>query len=156
MMELLTIVEDSAFAIWLRESTSLFAYPLVLALHTVGLAVLVGANAAFDLRILGYGRGIPLERIESFFPAMWFGFWLNLVTGIMLFATVATTKGVAPVFLLKLGLVAIGVAAVFLSRRSVYRTPAAPIITIPARAWAVVSLVVWAAAITTGRLMAYL
>jgi hypothetical protein len=156
MMDLLTAIENSGFAIWLRESTSLWAYPLVLALHTVGLAALVGVNAAFDLRVLGYARGIPLARIEGMFPVMWVGFWLNAITGVMLFSTVATTKGVAPVFLFKLGLVAAGVIAVIVSRRSIYARDRAPMITTPARAWAVVSLVVWAAAITTGRFMAYL
>ena len=51
MMELLTVLEDSAFSTWLRESTSLWAYPTILTLHTVGLAVLVGLNATVDLRV---------------------------------------------------------------------------------------------------------
>ena len=156
MMDLLTALEKSAFSIWLRESTSLWAYPLVLTLHTVGLAMLVGINAAFDLRVLGFASGVPLGRIEPFFRAMWVGFWINLVTGAMIFATVATTKGTAPVFMIKLGLVVLGVTAVLLLRRIVYRDHSAPRITTSARTWAVVSLVVWTAAIVTGRLMAYL
>jgi len=155
MMELLTVLEDSAFSTWLRESTSLWAYPTILTLHTVGLAVLVGVNAAVDLRVLGWGRGIPIERLEPFFPAMWAGFWVNAITGAMLFATVATTKGTAPVFLIKLGLVALGVTAVVGLRRSVFRETG-PLITRPARSWALASLVIWVSAIVTGRLMAYL
>lgn len=156
MMDLLTALEESGFATWLRESTSLWAYPLVLTLHTVGLAALVGLNATFDLRVLGYGHTIPLARIESLFRVMWAGFWLNLVTGLMLFATVATTKGVAPVFIVKLGLVAAGVVAVVVLRRLIYGQDAPPMVTRPARIWATVSLIVWAAAIMTGRFMAYL
>lgn len=156
MMELLTALEGSAFSIWLRESTSLWAYPTILTLHTVGLALLVGINAAYDLRVLGFANGVPLDRIASFFRVMWIGFWINLMTGAMLFATVATTKGTATVFLIKLGLVAVGVATVMLLRRAVYRGPAAPQITASAKTWAVVSLAVWTAAIVTGRLMAYL
>ena len=49
MMEYLAALEGSAFSTWLRESTSIWAYPTVLTLHTVGLAVLVGANWALDL-----------------------------------------------------------------------------------------------------------
>ena len=156
MMDLLTALEDSAFSTFLRESTSLWAYPTILTLHTVGLAMLVGINTAFDLRVLGFADAVPLARIESLFRAMWVGFWLNLITGAMLFATVATTKGTATVFMIKLGLVALGVAAVLLLRRSVYHRDAAPQITRSARTWAVVSLAVWTAAIVTGRLMAYL
>lgn len=156
MMDLLTTLEGSAFSTWLRESTSLWAYPTILTLHTLGLAMLVGINAAFDLRVLGFADGVPLARIEPFFKAMWVGFWINLVTGAMIFATVATTKGTAPVFMIKLSLVVLGVIAVLLLRRTVYGGAAAPRITASARAWAVVSLVVWTAAIVTGRLMAYL
>ena len=156
MMELLTVLEDSAFSTWLRESTSLWAYPTILTLHTVGLAVLVGLNATVDLRVLGWARAIPIERLEAFFPAMWIGFWVNAVTGAMLFATVATTKGTATVFLIKLGLVAVGVTALLGLRRSMFREAAAPMITRAARSWAVASLAVWVAAIVTGRLMAYL
>jgi hypothetical protein len=156
MMELLAALEDSAFSMWLRESTSLWAYPTILTLHTVGLAMLVGINAAFDLRVLGFANGVPLDRIAPFFRAMWVGFWINLITGAMLFATVATTKGTATIFMIKLGLVVLGVSAVLLLRRSVYRGSAEPQITASARTWAVVSLVVWTAAIVTGRLMAYL
>ena len=154
-MDLLTALEDSAFSTFLRESTSIWAYPTILTLHTVGLAILVGTNAAFDLRVLGFADGVPLARIQPFFRAMWAGFWINAVTGAMLFATVATTKGTATVFMLKLGLVVLGVAAVLFLRRSVYggRTPR---ITAGARRWAIVSLAIWTAAIITGRLMAYL
>jgi len=41
-------------------------------------------------------------------------------------------------------------------RRSVYHATPVPQITRSARTWAVVSLIVWTAAIATGRLMAYL
>lgn len=99
MMELLAALEDSAFAIWLREATTIWAYPTVLTLHTAGLAVLVGANAAVDLRFLGFGRQIALAHMERFFPAMWLGFWLNAITGVMLFTTDPITKGTTILFM---------------------------------------------------------
>ena len=47
-----TWIEMSALSIWLRESPSLWAFPFVLILHTVGLAFLVGAaNVALDVRV---------------------------------------------------------------------------------------------------------
>ena len=156
-MELLTALEASAFSTWLRESTSLWAYPTVLMLHTVGLALLVGLNAAFDLRLLGVGRGIPLEAIERWFPVMWLGFWLNAITGAMLFATDPVVKGTTTLFLSKLVIVLAGVVLIVLLRRAVYgrRPGAVPAVTGAARAYAVLSLLVWAAAIATGRFMAY-
>lgn len=156
-MELLAALEESAFATFLRESTSVWAYPTVLMLHTVGLALLVGLNAAFDVRLLGFGRGIPLEPLERWFPVMWIGFWLNAVTGAMLFATDPIGKGTTTIFLVKLAIVLAGVVLIVLLRRDVYGRGRgrAPAVTGAARAYALLSLLVWIAAIATGRFMAY-
>ncbi len=157
MMELLAALEDSAFAIWVRESPTVWAYPTVLTLHAVGLAVLVGANAAVDLRLLGFGRQIALADMERFFPAMWIGFWINAISGAMLFTVDPTTKGVANIFMIKLALIAAGVMLIVLIRRTVYgRGPEAATATSAAKAFAALSLFVWAAAIAAGRLQAYI
>ena len=60
-MELLASLENSGFGIWLRESPSIWAYPTVLTLHTLGLGVLVwsplnggwltGTQAAQGIRV---------------------------------------------------------------------------------------------------------
>lgn len=157
MIELLTALESSAFSTWLRESTSVWGYPTVLTLHTVGLAMLVGINSWLDLRLLGFGQGIPLEAIEKWFPVMWIGFWLNTVTGAMLFATDPITKGLTLIFMSKLVLVGAGVALIVLLRRAVYgsRVELVPTVTSMAKTYAVLSLIVWVAAIATGRFMAY-
>ena len=155
-MSFLTTLESTSFAAWLRESNTIWAYPTVLTLHTVGLALLVGASAALDLRLLGFAPGIPVAALSKSFRVMWFGFWLNLVTGLMLFAADASTKGATRLFVFKLGLVAVGVASVLLIERVVFGgDPERAVARWPARALAVVSLVVWGAAITAGRFMAY-
>jgi hypothetical protein len=64
-MSFLTTLESTSFAAWLRESNTIWAYPTVLTLHTVGLALLVGASAALDLRLLGSRRVFPLPRCRS-------------------------------------------------------------------------------------------
>jgi len=157
MIELLTAVEASALATFLRESTSVWAYPTVLMLHTVGLALLVGLNAAFDLRLLGIGRGVPLEALETWFPVMWVGFWLNAVTGVLLFVTDPIRLGTTAVFLSKLAVVVAGVWLIVVLRRTVYGRHGGgrPAVPRAARVYALLSLLVWTAAIVTGRLMAY-
>ena len=45
----------------------LAAFPIILILHTVGLAFLVGANVALDARMLGVARGVPLSAMLPFF-----------------------------------------------------------------------------------------
>ena len=60
-----TWIETTALSTMLRESPSLWAFPFVLILHTVGLAFLVGANVALDVRVLGLARGVPLRTLRS-------------------------------------------------------------------------------------------
>lgn len=155
MMDVLTTLEGSAFSTWLRESSTVWAYPTVLTLHTVGLAVLVGASWALDLRVLGFVEGIPLSALQKTFPAMWIGFWVNAISGVMLFAADATTKGTTTLFLSKLGLIVIGVLTIFLIKRTVYGRGELARIGLSAKALAVTSLLVWIAAIAAGRWMAY-
>jgi hypothetical protein len=157
MTELLTSLQASAFSTWVREAPTVWAYPTILTLHTIGLGVLVGLNAAVDLRMLGVGTNIPLAPLERFFPAMWLGFWVNAVTGFMLFAADPITKGTTVLFLVKLGLVVAGVVLLVVLRRAVYgRRPMGALVVTPfAKSCAALSLFVWVTATAAGRMMAY-
>jgi hypothetical protein len=155
-MDLLMTLESSGFSTWLRESNSIWGYPMVLTLHTVGLALLVGANTVLDLRLLGFAQRLPLEELTRAFRIMWIGFWINAVTGAALFAADATTRGTSRLFISKLFLVAFGVLVIIAIRRQVFgATPDQPRIGVTAKVLAATSLAVWVAAITAGRLMAY-
>ena len=156
MQDLFSNLESSGFATWLRESNTIWAYPMVLTLHTVGLALLVGANATLDLRLLGFGRSIPMPVMEQSFRVMWVGFWINAASGALLFAADATTKGSTRLFVMKLSLVALGVVVIMATRRVAFGKDAGPDVSGLAKGLAVLSLVVWVTAITAGRLMAYL
>ena len=155
MTEMLASLEASSFSTWLRESPSIWAYPAVLTLHTVGLGVLVGANWMVDLRVLGFARAIPLGFLSRAFPIMWGGFWVNAVTGVLLFVA-DPTKGMKPIFAWKLAIIAVGVALVLLLKRKVYgRGAEMDGASFGVKTMAAVSLVIWIAAIGTGRWMAY-
>lgn len=157
MMELLTSLEQSGFATWFRESPSVWAYPTILTLHTLGLGVLVGGSAVLDLRLLGFAPAIPLPPLERLFPAMWIGFWVNALSGAVLFTGDATGKGTTRLFMAKLAIVAAGVLVLVALRRTVYgRRAEVAAVTTTSRALAAVSLVLWFLAIVTGRYMAYL
>jgi hypothetical protein len=156
MMELLASLEATGLATWLRESSSLWAYPTVLTLHTVGLAVLVGPSWALDLRLLGLAPAVPLRALERMFPVMWAGFWINGISGLLLFTADATTKGATLLFATKLVLIAIAVVNIVAIRRVVYRHGMEPTAGPAARVLAVSSIVLWIAAIGTGRWMAYI
>ena len=153
---MLSALDQSAFSTWLLSSNSIWAYPTVLTLHTFGMMVLVGAALMVDLRLLGFGRGIPIASLERMFRVMWGAFWLNLVTGTMLFIADATKRATQPLFLIKLLLVASGIATLVLIRRRVFDGTKEPmVISVAAKRLALTSLLVWCAAITAGRLLAY-
>jgi hypothetical protein len=158
MTDLLVSLEESGLSTWLRESDSLWALPTILTLHTLGLAVLVGSSWAFDLRVLGIGRTIPLAPYRTMFTVMWAGFWINFVTGMLLFAADAARKAVSTLFLTKMLFVIVGVVMLVLIRKHVYGTDgqAPEPVNSTAKVLAVVSMTAWAAAISAGRLLAYL
>jgi len=155
MMELLASLEGSGFGTWLRESGSIWAYPAVLTAHTLGMGVLVGPSAVLDLRLVGFAPRIPLEPLRGLFPIMWVGFWLNAITGVALFVADATTKGTTAVFMAKLGIIAVSVVVLYDIKRRVFGSRAPGFVTPHARVLAAASLVLWLAAIVTGRYMAY-
>jgi hypothetical protein len=157
MLELFGSLENMPFSTWLRESSSVWAYPTILTLHTLGLAVLVGANWMVDLRVLGVARNIPLSVMAKAFPIMWIGFWINAVSGAMLFAADATSKGATTLFASKLVLIAVGVVLMLRLKRRIYgREREGAATSGGARLLAGLSLAVWVAAIAAGRFMAYI
>src|ERR687887_93881 len=90
MMDILRTLEQSSFSQWVTGSSSIFAFPTILLLHTIGMGVVVGINAGIDLRILGLAPALPLAPMERFFPLFWVGFWVNATTGTILLIADAT------------------------------------------------------------------
>jgi hypothetical protein len=155
MMDFFIWLEGTALSTWVREADTVWAYPTVLTMHTFGLALLVGASGLFALRLLGVASRMPLHALRPLFMVMWAGFWLNAVTGSLLFMADASRRAFSVLFLTKLLFVAIGVVSIVLVRRDVFATGPEPVISSKARMLALVSLAVWVVAITTGRLLAY-
>jgi hypothetical protein len=90
-------------------------------------------------------------------PLIWIGFWINLVTGTVLFAIDAPAKLVNPAFPIKLALIAAGMVLVKVAQRDLLRhdRDASASVDTRDRILAGLSLAVWAGAVTAGRLMAY-
>lgn len=136
-------LEATALSTWVRESTSVFAFPSILSLHAVGMGLVAGLNAVIALRILGIAPQVPFVEMKRFVPVMWFGFWLNAVSGVLLLAAYPTKALTNPVFYLKLTLIGLAVTS------AVRALPNA------SKLWAALSLAGWVGAITAGRLLAY-
>ena len=150
-------VEQSPLSIWVVESPSMLAFPGVLVLHALGMAFLVGGNIALDLRMLGFGWRIPVPSMERFFPVMWFGFWVNAISGILLLIAYPTKALTNPVFYLKLTLILLAMVNMRWLQVRILRNPAMETGSISgkARLLAGISIAMWAGAVTAGRLLAY-
>ena len=109
-------------------------------------------NGALDLRLLGVAPNIPPAAFTRFLPVMWFGLCLNVVTGLLLLIAYPTKALTNPVFYLKLALIGAGL---LILREIIRRIRGDSVISRATKVMAVVSLVVWAATIATGRLLAY-
>jgi hypothetical protein len=156
-MGVLIWLESSPLAVWVLESPSVWAQPTVLTLHTMGMAVLVGASWVLDLRLLGISRNVPLSAFRWVFHAVMVGLIVNLVTGFLLFAQRATTWGTSIPFLIKMCLVIASVATLLPIRSHVSRSDAEQReVSGSARLLALASILAWSGAVTAGRLLAYL
>ncbi len=156
MHDWLAGIEQTGLATWVREAPTLWAYPTVLFLHTVGLGFLVGLNVTIDLRLLGVAAALPLAPMRRWFPVMWAGFWVNAGSGLLLLAADATTKLLNPVFGIKMLFVCAGVLNMWYFKRPLVERVAGGQVVRHARLAAVASLLIWIGATTAGRLMGYL
>ena len=156
MMDLFTWLEGSSLSIWVREAPTIWAFATIITLHTFGMGVLVGACAVLDLRILGIAPTIPLGPLRTLYKVMWAGFWLNLVTGTLLFCADATSRGTQWLFFVKMFFVIAGVITTIQIRKHLYGGDTEPTeASATVRGLAVASLVAWVLATTSGRLLAY-
>ena len=158
MRGLLVWLEGTAVATAMREWTWL--YPLVETLHILSFVVLVGAAAMFDLRLLGASPGLSVKLMaRHLLPWARAGLACAVPTGLLLFATDATTLATNPALGAKLTALVLAIVNAQAFHRRTYKGVAAwdhEAATPPAaKLAAVASLVLWAAVVALGRLIAY-
>ena len=152
-------LETTALAIWVGES--LWGYPIMLGMHAIGLAIVVGIFVMLDLRMLRVIRGVSFHAFLSLYRLAWIGLIFNTISGSALFTSQATTFVESVPFLIKISSVVAGViVGIFIQRRLKLRVAdwdnADTNIESSATALAALSLVCWIGAIFAGRLIAYL
>jgi hypothetical protein len=155
-----------AFLEWLQSTElglfvaeTLWAYPLFETLHTFGMAMLVGSLGLVNLRVLGFKRELPIIGTLDLLPLAWFGFTINLISGLALFSSDAVYFWSSITFRVKLTLILLGGINAFVLGQSTFREVRAGS-TVEAgtgvRLIAASSLLFWFGAIAAGRLVAYL
>lgn len=149
-------LDGTALAQWLRAS--LWAYPLVNTAHLLGISLLLGAIAAFDLRLLGWRRCVAVTDLARvLLPMARAGFALAVIMGALLFVARAADYVHHPVFQLKLALLALALLNVAWLHRSAWWREHLATGRRDARVTvaAVVSLCAWLGVLLAGRMIGY-
>lgn len=151
-------LESTALADWV--GASIWGYPIMLTIHAVGLAIVVGLMAIMCFRFLGVMKGVPVGAVKSIFPFAWFGFAINTVSGSALFTLQASWYVTNVPFLLKIAGIVIGVVMMVLIQKEFKNAGDSLDNAVDApkklKVLAVISLVGWSVAMICGRFIAYL
>ncbi len=156
MMELLAGIERSALGVFVRESPSLLAFPFILYLHTLGLAMLAGVNVGLAVWLLAR-KTVPSFDLTGVYRVMWLGFGVNALSGLVLLAAYPAKALTNWVFFVKMVLVAAALWALQRTKDELAAAngTAAREVSARARQLAWLALLFWAGTIFAGRLLAY-
>lgn len=148
-------LEASQLAVFIRQSPLLF--PVIEIVHIVGFIFLVGSAFMFDLRLLGVSRHLAIKDVAGYvLPWSRRSLLLVIPSGVLLFIAQATALGTNTVFGCKLILLvaAFANAAIF-HRHTLPRCERSASTPGVAKAAAILSLLLWTAVVTCGRMIAY-
>jgi len=148
-MSIVTVIDQSALADFVRNT--IWVYPLMLTLHAIGLAFAAGVSVAMDLRVLGVASALPLPAMRRLQPLFYVALAVNAISGVGLVLNNPAKWLVDPLFYAKLTLLLLAL----IDTQVLVRRVCAAAAMANGRALAVGSLVLWAGAITAGRLLAY-
>lgn len=91
---------------WITDSN--WGFPIMLVLHSWGMAAVIGILVILDLRILGLAPTIPLSSFRPMMGIAWAGFFINLASGVLMFMADANRLIVNWSFLAKMSCVVLG------------------------------------------------
>ena len=146
-------IEETGLSTWVRDSP----FWAILSIHALGMALLVGASTVVAFGILGWVKDLPLSPLRRLYVIIWAGFWIQIVSGVLLLIGYPTKSLTNWDFYLKLVLIAVGMIVMQMLRKKVFRDTSMSDadIAIRGRALAMLSLVAWLAVVTSGRMLAY-
>ena len=133
-------------------TASTWAYPALEVLHLFGIALLLGNLVLLEMRVFGWGVGLPVRPLAKLSLGLAvIGFSLAALSGTLMFATRALELLANKSFTLKMGLLMLAGcnAAWFHTRESLDKLDGL------ARVQMVISTALWLAIMVCGRWIAY-
>lgn len=141
---------------------SIWIYPIIESVHVLSLCLFLGFALLWDLRLVGVTlRDVPVSDVSArLFPWMIAGFFLMVVSGVLLFSSDPVRFYGNIFFRIKaVALVLAGLNAFMFHNSRAGRTimdwDLATVTPAAARRAGVISLVLWAVIVVTGRFIAY-
>jgi hypothetical protein len=136
-----------------------WGWPIAESAHFIGLCLLIGSIGAFDLRLLGLMKRVPIAAMHRFIPFGIAGFVINICSGLLFFLTEPDQYVLNSSFHLKLMFLTIaGLNAgtfYLTSWRTVFGNEAVYEAPRRAKVIAAVSLSAWVAVIICGRMLTF-
>jgi hypothetical protein len=158
LVQWLTALQELAPVAALRSAR--WTYAAVNASHITGIALLFGAIAPLDLRLIGCFRQISIRALARILvPVAIFGLLLAITAGALLFSIRAVQYAGTTLFQIKMALVACGIANALLLRKAaaweagLNEMGAMPPLRL--RASGAASIVLWLSVIACGRFVAF-
>jgi hypothetical protein len=168
-MELLAWLEQTDFSTWMRESD--WGDPIMLCVHAVGMAIVVGVSFMFSARVLGFAKDFPLASFDRLFGLAWIGFIMNAASGVLMFIGEPRRLLATPAFLIKMFLIVCAGFALWMLSKALEGSGGVAVaghlpgpdgtlaasaeITPAAKVAAILTIVFWLGAILSGRLIGY-
>jgi hypothetical protein len=149
ILEIFQSIENSGVGEAIRDSKWLF--PVIEAVHLLGLAVIGGAVLIVDLRLFGYGlRSQPVRQVaRGAQPWLIGSLAVMLLTGSLLFSSEATKCYYHDAFWVKMTSLALAILFTFTIRRRV--TLSKKIAPVWSKVVAIVSVALWSGVGIGGR-----
>jgi len=154
------------FEAWLRGFTTIadfmqmrWAWPALESAHFIGLTLLFGSIAAWDLRLVGAVKEVPISAFHRLVPFAVLGFAINVTSGFMFLVTFPEQYVYNPAFQLKvlcLMLAGLNVMLFYLtSFRSIATSGSGQQPPLLGRLSGAVSLGLWVTVIVCGRMITF-
>ena len=153
-----TWLESTSYAEWIQ--VSLWGWAIMLVMHAVGTATIVGVNFVAGLRVAGFFRPIPTTSLSSLINIAWVALAFNLFSGFSLFMSNASNYMADMSFIAKMLLVIIASIATWQLQKALKQNGAdwdsSGAISATGLRLAIGVLVLYSLTVIVARLIAYL
>jgi hypothetical protein len=159
MLEFCQWLDQTSVGVAIRQS--LWLFPAIETVHLLGMAALVGTITVLDLHLLGWA--MPHQRVSRvaarLIPWAWFGFGVQVISGVLLFSSEAVKIYGNPAFRLKMVLLLFaGTHALIFQTFVRQKLPSwddRPSLPLAAKLMGSISILLWVSIVTAGRFIGF-